>query len=56
MADIALLAYTDRAGEGGFDLAAFPRVLDWLARVRATPDFVPMPAVDADTAARLALP
>ncbi len=54
VADIALFAYTDCAGDGGFDLAAFPKVSDWLARVRATPGFTPMPAVSAEVAARLA--
>ncbi len=43
IADIALFAYTDVAHQGGFDLAAFPQVSAWLARVRATPGFVPMP-------------
>ena len=47
IADIALFAYTDVAGEGGFDLAPYPALRDWLARVRATPGFVPMPAPDA---------
>lgn len=54
IADIALFAYTDCAGDGGFDLSKFPRVSDWLARVRATPGFVPMPAVSAEVAERLA--
>jgi len=54
IADIALFAYTDVAAEGGFDLAAYPAVRDWLARVRATPDFIAMPAASADVAERLA--
>jgi glutathione S-transferase len=33
LADIALVAYTRMAGDGGFDLAARPRVRDWIARV-----------------------
>lgn len=37
IADIALFAYTSRAGEGGFALASFPNVEAWLARVRAQP-------------------
>lgn len=37
IADIALFAYTSRAGEGGFDLASFPNVSAWTARVRAQP-------------------
>lgn len=44
IADIALFGYTDCAGDGGFDLARFPHVVAWLARVRAQPGFVPMPA------------
>lgn len=47
VADIALFAYTDVAGDGGFDLAPYPAIRDWLARVRATPGFVAMPAPDA---------
>lgn len=44
IADIALFAYTSVAGEGGFDLAAYPALRAWLSRVRETPGFVPMPA------------
>ena len=47
IADIALFAYTDVAHHGGFDLAPYPAVRDWLARVRATPGFVAMAAPDA---------
>ncbi|MGH8062401.1 MAG: glutathione S-transferase family protein [Pseudoxanthomonas sp.] len=54
VADIALFAYTDRAEDGGFDLAKFPLVCAWLARVRVTPGFTPMPAVSDEVAARLA--
>ena len=54
IADIALFAYTDRAEDGGFDLAKFPLVSTWLARVRMTPGFTPMPAVSDEVAARLA--
>jgi len=44
IADIALYAYTHVADEGGFDLARFPAVQAWLARVRAQPGYVGMPA------------
>ena len=44
IADIALFAYTDVADEGGFDLASYPAIRDWLARVRQTPGFVAMPS------------
>ncbi|PWJ80540.1 glutathione S-transferase [Pseudaminobacter salicylatoxidans] len=40
VADIALYAYTHAAGEGGFDLAAYPAVSTWLKRVRADPGHV----------------
>jgi len=54
VADIALFAYTHCANDGGFDLAAYPRITDWLGRVRVQPGFVPMPGVSDDVAARLA--
>lgn len=40
VADIALYAYTHVAGEGGFDLAPYPRIRAWLARVAARPGHV----------------
>ena len=43
IADIALFAYTDVAPEGGFDLSPYPALRNWLARVRETPGFVPVP-------------
>ncbi len=46
IADIALFAYTDVAGDGGIALNAYPAIRDWLARVRATPLFVPLPEPD----------
>lgn len=33
LADIALVAYTRRAGRGGFDLSHYPNVMHWIARV-----------------------
>ncbi|MGD9800883.1 MAG: glutathione S-transferase family protein, partial [Parvularculaceae bacterium] len=33
LADIALVAYTRFAHEGGFDLSAFPAIKTWVARV-----------------------
>jgi glutathione S-transferase len=56
IADIALFAYTDVAGDGGFDLAPYPAIRGWLARVRATPGFVAMPAPAPENAALLAMP
>ncbi len=54
VADIALFAYTAVAPEGGFDLAPYPALRDWLARVRGTPGFIDMPAPAPVHAARLA--
>jgi glutathione S-transferase len=42
IADIALYAYTHVADEGGFDLAAYPAVQAWLARVASQPRHVPI--------------
>ena len=42
IADIALYAYTHKAGDGGYDLAAFPEIETWLARVAAQPGHVPL--------------
>jgi len=42
LADLALYAYTHVAGEGGFDLGAYPAVRAWLDRVAALPGHVPM--------------
>jgi len=36
LADVALVAYTRVAHEGGFDLAEYPAVQAWVARVEAT--------------------
>lgn len=44
IADIALFAYTDVAPEGGIELAPYPAIRNWLARVRETPGFVSMPS------------
>jgi glutathione S-transferase len=42
IADIALYAYTHVAGEGGFELARFPAVERWLARVAGEPRHIPI--------------
>ena len=42
LADIALYAYTHVAHEGGFDLAAYPAIDAWLARVASHPRYVSM--------------
>jgi glutathione S-transferase len=33
LADVALVAYTRMAHEGGFDLAGYPKVKAWVGRV-----------------------
>lgn len=40
IADIALYAYTHVAHEGGFDLARYPAINAWLARVAAAPGHI----------------
>ena len=42
IADIALYAYTHVADEGGFDLAPYPSIRKWLARVASQPGHRPM--------------
>jgi len=42
VADIALYAYTHCAADGGFELARYPAIVAWLARVRAQPRHVPL--------------
>jgi glutathione S-transferase len=44
LADVALYAYTHVADEGRYDLAAYPHVQAWLARVAATRGYVPIDA------------
>ncbi|MBV9538593.1 MAG: glutathione S-transferase family protein [Acidisphaera sp.] len=44
IADLALFAYTQVAGEGGFDLARWPGVQAWVARVAAQPGVVRLQA------------
>lgn len=47
IADIALFVYTSVSRHGGIHLDAYPAIRGWLARVAATPGFVPLPAPDA---------
>jgi glutathione S-transferase len=42
IADIALYAYTHVAHEGGFDLANYPAIREWLARVKSQPRHIPI--------------
>jgi glutathione S-transferase len=42
LADIALYGYTHCAAEGGFDLSRYPLVSEWLKRVAAQPNHIPL--------------
>jgi glutathione S-transferase len=44
IADISLYAYSHIAGDGGYDLAAFPAIGSWLERVAALPGHLPIDA------------
>lgn len=44
LADICLYAYTHVAEEGGFALAPFPAVRDWIARIEGLDDYIPITA------------
>lgn len=44
IADVAGYSYIAHAPEGGVDLAPYPNVRAWLARIEAHPNFVPMAA------------
>ena len=44
LADLALYAYTHVAHEGGFDLAPYPAVRNWLERVASEPGHIPIDA------------
>jgi glutathione S-transferase len=43
VADLALFAYTHKAGDGGFDLGRYPAVAAWLARCLAQRGVTEMP-------------
>lgn len=51
IADISLYAYTHVAHEGGFDLAPFVSIRDWIERVEAHPLHFSMPAAAAQDGA-----
>ncbi len=46
IADIALFAYTHVAEEGDFNLADYPNVESWIARMQGLPGFAPMEIAD----------
>ena len=41
-ADISLYGYTHVADEGGFSLAGYPAIQNWIARIQAYPSYVGM--------------
>jgi glutathione S-transferase len=45
IADLALYAYTHVAEQGGHDLAPYPALRAWLARIAALPGYVPITLV-----------
>ena len=47
IADIACFPYTAMAGEGGIDLAPYPKILQWIERMKRLPGFIPMPGIPA---------
>ena len=42
IADISLYAYTHVAADGGFDLASYPAILAWMAKIQARPHYLPL--------------
>ncbi|GFD78885.1 glutathione S-transferase [Tenacibaculum sp. KUL118] len=44
LADISLFAYTHVAHEGGFDLAPYPAIRNWIGLIREQNGFIPMDA------------
>jgi glutathione S-transferase len=42
LADICLFAYTHVAGDAEFDLERYPRVLEWIERIKGTPRYIAM--------------
>jgi glutathione S-transferase len=44
LADLALYAYTHKAADGGYDLAAYPSIQAWLTRCQAQPGVSVMPS------------
>jgi glutathione S-transferase len=47
IADIAVFPYVALAGDGGIDLAPYPNVRAWIARIQDLPGYVPMKGLDA---------
>jgi len=47
IADISLFAYTHVAGEGGFDMSAFPSIQAWISKIQQLPGYLAMPPVNS---------
>lgn len=47
IADVALYSYVAAAPEGNVDLAPYPAIRGWLARIEALPGFLPFPKTAA---------
>ena len=44
LADVCLFAYTHVADEADFDLHLYPRVRNWIERIKGQPHYVPIDA------------
>ena len=44
LADVCLFAYTHLAGDADFDLSAYPRVGEWIERIKGHPRYLPIDA------------
>jgi glutathione S-transferase len=42
LADICLFAYTHVAGDAEFQLQQYPRIVEWIERIKGQPRYVPM--------------
>ena len=42
LADVCLFAYTHVADAGGFELNRYPKVINWMERVKGQPHYIPM--------------
>ncbi|MBM95406.1 MAG: glutathione S-transferase [Oceanospirillaceae bacterium] len=45
IADCAIFPYLAVAWEGGIDMAEYPNISAWMERIKALPNFVPMPGM-----------
>jgi len=44
LADVCLFAYTHRAGDADYDLRQYPRVLEWVERIKGQPRYLSIAA------------